>query len=502
MKEIIYFTEDLICCAVFGALLAYLLQGLLPGRFASKSCAGNGDKKTMFIMALQFCVVRMSFLWLPYFKRLMYGQDMIVVNSKQSMIPVAASIVSSLAIGVVLYQGSRMKLVSLTAAFYALMELVRFLLYPAAVGSISFLSWRYTERVLAFTDFELERFIHYMGLVEVIWNTVVIAGNMALLTLFVRRYKAELKKTEGGYQSQEAAILFVPGGLGLLFTAMLRCILFYYEKGEPGIDGIFSILKKYPELNGIIPGMSLLCIASVLLSANMLARISAEHEKRKQAELYRSQAEELGAHVQDMESVYIQIRGMKHDMKHYIADVKGLLAQVAAGDGAAWEAVAHYVDSMQSSLEGLLMQCATQNPVTDVIMGRYMRLAKQKQVAFTNQFAYPKHLGIDVFDISVILNNGLDNAMEACETEESPSVGVYAVQKGNMFFITIENSFHGALNWADGLPVSVKSGEGHGLGLKNICCCAEKYYGRVDIKVQDGCFCLTVMLQGRHMGGG
>ncbi len=497
MKEALYFAEDLICFSVYGALLAYFLEGMLNKRFAAWERAGRNVCKTEFFMALQFCVVRMAFSWLPYMKRLMYGQDMIVVSSRQSLIPVAVSLAVSLTAGMALYRGGRMQLLSLTTAFYALMELARFFLYPAAVGSMNFLAGHITEQFIENAELDLERFGTYMGFLEIAWNMVISAGNVAILTFSVRRYKKELKRNAGGLKSQEAAILFVPGLMGLLFTVMMRCILFYYDKGGRSEDMVFSLVNSYPELNAMIPCISFLCIVSVWLSARMLAHISLEHEKRRQAELYRSQAEELGAHVRDMESVYIQIRGMKHDMKNYIADVQGLLAQMAAGDEKAGEEVQRYADSMQESLERLDMQCATANPVTDVILGRYLRMARQKKIAFSSRFLYPKHLGIDVFDISVILNNGLDNAMEACEEEESPSVALNAVQKGNMFLISIENTFHGVLRFWDGLPVSSKSGEGHGLGLKNIRGCAEKYYGRVDIKAQEGRFCLTVMLQGR-----
>lgn len=497
MRDVIYFAEDLIYYAVLGILLAYLLDGMLPGRFTPGYGRGKRAENAGAVLALQFCAVRMAFAWLPYLKRLMYGQDMIMESSKQSLIPVTASLVCSLAAGLVLYRGSKTVLLALTAAFYALTELARFLLYPAAVGSMNYLAWHFAERFLMAAEFDPERFLSGMVILELIWNTAVLGGDLLVVAICVRRYKRRLRKTEGGIGPQEAAMLFVPGLMGLLFTAMLRCILFYYESGAQDQEGVNSIVKNYPELNAIIPCMSFLCIVSVLMSAKMLAQISAEHEKRRQAELYRSQAEELGAHVQDMESVYIRIRGMKHDMKNYIADVNGLLARMAAGDGRAGEEVRGYVESMQVSLEELSMQCATANPVTDVIVGRFMRLAKQKGISFSSAFVYPKHLGIDVFDIGIILNNGLENAMEACEGETSPLAALYAAQKGNMFLITIENTFHGVLHWEKGIPVSAKSGGGHGLGLKNIRCCAQKYLGRVDIKVRDGLFCLTVMLQGK-----
>ncbi len=484
MKDVLYFIEDLLYYAAYGVLLAFLLEGMLPER-------SKGRKKAGIWMVFCFCAVRMAFAWSPYIRRLMYGQELIAASSRPSIIPVVVSMAVTFGAGMMLYRGSRMKLLSLVTAFYALMELVRFFLYPAAVGSMDFVADHYTEQFLAEAVPDLAGYQSVMGCVEIIWNLLIMVLNTAIMAYCVRRYKKELSCGEDRPKSWEAALLLVPGLMGLLFTIMLRCILFYYE------TEVFSIIKSYPELNLIIPCMSFLCTVLILMSVSVLARMTKEHEMRRQAELYRTQAEDLNAYVRDMESIAIQIRGMKHDMKNHIANIKGLFAQMAAGDLEAESEMYQYVDSMQKSLESLDMQCRTSNPVTDVILARYVRLAKQKQIAFSSEFVYPKHLGIDVLDLSIILNNGLDNAMEACGQEKNPSVALYAMRKGNMLLITIENSFHGDLLWSGGLPVSKKSGAGHGLGLKNIARCAEKYYGRMEVQAEEGHFRLVIMLQGQ-----
>ena len=61
----------------------------------------------------------------------------------------------------------------------------------------------------------------------------------------------------------------------------------------------------------------------------------------------------------------------------------------------------------------------------------------------------------------------------------------------------IRNSFSGSLRWdsQSGLPVtSKKKAEGHGYGLSNIRRVAEKYFGDIDIALEDGEFRLSIML--------
>ncbi len=500
MKEIIYICMDLTEYTILGFLLVYLLKGMLQEYFL-----WNGHRNiTSGILCLQFVAIRLMMSRAVWVKQMIYGKDMYLVSSRQSIIPVAVSMAGTLFAGLLLYKGSRMKLLSLVTAFYALLELVRFTYYPLAVKSINAIAGYYNDLFFEKEAIAATQYQQAMGRIEIVWNGLLSVVVVLFMLFCVRKYKKYLlyggndqraKAYDVFYRSKEAGQLFVPALLGLVFAIMLRSILFYYERE------IFSIIDEYPELNVIIPVLSLLCIILILMSVKILGEVEEEREKRRQAELYQSRVKDLEEHVRDMESVAIQIRGMKHDMKNYIADINALLAQMASGDEKAKEEVRHYIGSIQASLEELDLIYQTQNPVTDVILGRYVRLARQKNITFSSDFIYPKKLGIDVFDLSVILNNGLENAFEACEAEEENAfVSLHADQKGNMFLLTIENRFDGILKWEGEFPVSVKSNESHGFGLKNIKSCVEKYYGRISVETKENRFSLTVMLQGKADG--
>ena len=111
---------------------------------------------------------------------------------------------------------------------------------------------------------------------------------------------------------------------------------------------------------------------------------------------------------------------------------------------------------------------------------------------------------IKAYDMGIILNNGLDNAIEACirMREKQPDAEAYITIRSftakNMYFIEIENSFDGsALSCKDsGLPISTKEDkEVHGIGLKNIRKCAVKYGGDLDCIVKGNKFTLSVMVK-------
>lgn len=113
------------------------------------------------------------------------------------------------------------------------------------------------------------------------------------------------------------------------------------------------------------------------------------------------------------------------------------------------------------------------------------------------EFYYPEDSCINAFDISVILNNALQNALENTPPRETSRISVSSYRQNNAYMIEIRNSFSGNLQWdrQSGLPVtSRKKADGHGYGLANIRRVAEKYFGDIDIALEDGEFRLSVML--------
>ena len=123
--------------------------------------------------------------------------------------------------------------------------------------------------------------------------------------------------------------------------------------------------------------------------------------------------------------------------------------------------------------------------------------AEEAGIYFASHFHYQTGNGIDVFDISVILNNALANAIEAARGSEGAFIRVTSRRKANAWLIEIKNSFAGeiVLEEESGLPrTSKRNEEGHGFGLANIRKVAQKYYGDISFVYDENIFGLTVML--------
>lgn len=143
-------------------------------------------------------------------------------------------------------------------------------------------------------------------------------------------------------------------------------------------------------------------------------------------------------------------------------------------------------------MQALEYKYATGNAVTDVIINDKWHRAEKAGIQFETDFRYSG--GIPVFDIGIILDNLLDNAIEACEKLERGKgfIRLDLKQKKQFLLLTVENSFDGALFMQEesSLPHTTKQSTRpnivmeHGIGLENVRDMAERYYGGVKIKVK------------------
>ncbi len=114
------------------------------------------------------------------------------------------------------------------------------------------------------------------------------------------------------------------------------------------------------------------------------------------------------------------------------------------------------------------------------LAGTVVRIVLQIAVLLLMQafFFYPAEQRIDAYDMAIILNNALENAIAACEkVDGTREICLHAYRKGSLFFIEICNDFSGGINIDSntGLPVSTRQDtQYHGIGLSNILRCARK----------------------------
>ena len=182
-------------------------------------------------------------------------------------------------------------------------------------------------------------------------------------------------------------------------------------------------------------------------------------------------------------------RRINHDLRHHMVTIQGFLQGERIQD--ACDYLEQYLDSARQ-IE-LVELC--RNPVVNMVVGHYRALALQKDIRFQVRIQVPDQLSVADIDLSVILGNLLENAIDAaaCGNQDERFIQFHMLCSGSMLAITVDNGFHGEIRKVDRRYVSSKPNHS-GLGLRNIEMIADKYEGGVEFTHDPHVFHSSVML--------
>lgn len=194
-------------------------------------------------------------------------------------------------------------------------------------------------------------------------------------------------------------------------------------------------------------------------------------------------------HYEEVENMYRQVRGWRHDYKHHIQTMK---AHLAMGQ---YEELDGYLNELDADLMSVDTVLKTGNVRIDAALNSKLALAKAKGIRVNAKAVVPKTLMIKEVDLCVIIGNLLDNAIEACvkEDKEKQFIRVYIDILKEQLYIYVSNSMSDNIRKHGGQYLSTKRGN-HGFGLMRIDRVVQKYDGFLNRQHEEGVFATEIML--------
>ena len=196
-------------------------------------------------------------------------------------------------------------------------------------------------------------------------------------------------------------------------------------------------------------------------------------------------------HCEEVENMYRQTRGWRHDLKSHIQTMKAHLAL------AEYDRLEEYLNELDSDLETVDKIVKTGNVMIDALLNSKLSLASSRGIQVEARAIVPRELPVSEVDLSVIIGNLMDNAMEACleiAREENRFLRVYMdVLKGQLYIYVI-NSVEGNRKRTGKLYLTTKNSRDHGFGLRRIDKVVEKYHGYLDRQNEEGVFATEILL--------
>ena len=202
------------------------------------------------------------------------------------------------------------------------------------------------------------------------------------------------------------------------------------------------------------------------------------------------QRELIETHYREVENMYRQIRGWRHDYRNHIQMMKVLAAN---GD---MDALKAYLDELDTDLNTVDTVVKTGNPMAVAILNSKISLARSRNIPTQVDAHIPVKLKMSELDLSCIIGNLFDNAMEASMAlpEEKRMIRVYMDMKGTQLYISFTNFTAAKKLSKVGKGFKTSKGEGHGFGLVRIDDIVSRYDGYLSRNSEDGAFTTEILI--------
>ena len=202
------------------------------------------------------------------------------------------------------------------------------------------------------------------------------------------------------------------------------------------------------------------------------------------------QRELIETHYQEVENMYRQIRGWRHDYRNHIQTMKVLATN---GD---MEGIKAYCDALDTDLKSVDTVVKTGNPMADAILNSKLSLARSKCITVRCDAHIPVRLKMSELDLCCIIGNLFDNAIEASLPlpEDKRLIRVYMDMKNTQLYISFTNFTAGKKLPKLGGRFRTTKGEGHGFGLQRIDAIVERLEGYISRNSEDGAFTTEILL--------
>ncbi|MDE6950754.1 MAG: GHKL domain-containing protein [Lachnospiraceae bacterium] len=166
------------------------------------------------------------------------------------------------------------------------------------------------------------------------------------------------------------------------------------------------------------------------------------------------------------------VRRFRHDLINHMGVLRELANQKKT------EEVKEYIDTIWKIQDEFDLKIHTGDGLFDVILNYYLYLAEKENIDFTVTGKLTGKTSLEMFDITTLMGNILQNALEAAVQTAVPKIRVEMIEHKKEIFIVVSNSEVKEMNIRKGfLRTSKADKSNHGFGLKNVAAAVRKYHG-------------------------
>ncbi|MFR0935003.1 ATP-binding protein [Gemmiger formicilis] len=191
--------------------------------------------------------------------------------------------------------------------------------------------------------------------------------------------------------------------------------------------------------------------------------------------------------IEALSAAYAQQRKLTHDFRAHLDTLSAMLEQQPFDINA----IESYIHSLQAAQTNRILLVNTHHSALDALLNQKAFVARNRSIDVQFRVNDLSAVKIDLVDLTVIISNTLDNAIEACEKlpVQDRQIHVQVVLDDNELFYAVRNRSLPVDVSSDRLPVTTKESPSfHGYGLQNVQTTLAKYHSVYAMDYADGWF--------------
>lgn len=286
-----------------------------------------------------------------------------------------------------------------------------------------------------------------------------------------------------------------------IMNKILKNNIYVYASYIILVNVVFIILKilvRFSERYGnfkteklliiteVIPKLSILAIA---ITIYIVIEIKKENEERLKEKRAYNRLETKNDYYEKVEESQNKIRRLYHDMNNHLYNIQ-MMNKIS-------EDASDYIVSLQNELKEARKTRVSGNSLFDIIVDEKMNICQSKGIDFKIDVDSKNTGFIKNMDMSSILANILDNAIEACDkmTSNKKYIKLTSMWADDMFVIICENSKENEVKKIGDRFVTDKLNKSeHGIGIKSVEKSVKNYDGNMMIFCDDNLFKVKIMI--------
>lgn len=184
-----------------------------------------------------------------------------------------------------------------------------------------------------------------------------------------------------------------------------------------------------------------------------------------------------------------KMTALRHDMKHHLNELSIIAAQNQDRE------VINYIQDMYTYFGNPHEYMKSGNNEVDSLINYMLNKAESVLEKVDYEINVPKELEIRLFDLTIIIGNLLENAIDAAKDSKEKWIEVCVNFEQGMLFIRIRNSYGNAVQKQGDIYITTKKKtQEHGIGLQNVRKVVDSYKGEMQISDQNNIFEVKLIL--------